>query len=76
MDNFKNTREDKELFPYMMNFEKFEFIKKEDEIMDKKNAFARKTQKQKTEEELEKDVFDTVKTIIEEKQNNLNEKPK
>ena len=49
---------------------------KEDVIMDKKNAFARKTQRQKTEEELEKDVFDTVKTIIEEKQNNLNEKPK
>ena len=49
---------------------------KEDEIMDKKNAFARKKHKQKTEEEIEKDVFDTVKKIIEEKQNKLKEEPK
>ena len=49
---------------------------KEDEIMEKKNAFARKTQRQKTEEELEKDVFETVKKIIEEKQNKLKEEQK
>ena len=49
---------------------------KEDEIMGKKNAFARKTQRQKTEEELEKDVFETVKKIIEEKKNKLKEEPK
>ena len=49
---------------------------KEDEILDKKNAFARKTQLQKTDEELEKDVFDTVKKIIKEKQNKLKEEPK
>ena len=49
---------------------------KEDEIMEKKNAFARKTQRQKTEEELEKNVFEMVKKIIEEKQNKLKEEPK
>jgi len=49
---------------------------KEDEIMEKKNAFARKTQRQKTEEELEKDVFETVKKIIEEKQNKLKKEAK
>ncbi len=49
---------------------------KEDQIIDKKNAFARKTKRQKTEEELEKDVFDTVKNIIEEKQNKLKDEPK
>ena len=49
---------------------------KEDEVMDKKNAFARKTQIQKTEKELEKDVIDTVKKIIEEKKDTLKEEPK
>ena len=49
---------------------------KEDGIMKKKNAFARKTQRQKTEEELEKNVFEMVKKIIEEKQNKLKEEPK
>ena len=46
------------------------------EITYKKNAFARKTQKQKTDEELEKSVYDTVKKIIEEKQIKLREGPK
>jgi len=43
--------------------------------MDKKNAFARDTHRQKTEKELEKDVFDIVKKIIEEKQSELKEEP-
>ena len=43
--------------------------------MDKKNAFARKTQRQKTEKEIENQVLFTVKKIIEEKQNKLKEKP-
>tara|TARA_Y100001970_G_C13767278_1_gene618760 strand:+ start:190 stop:336 length:147 start_codon:yes stop_codon:yes gene_type:complete len=42
---------------------------KEDQITNKKNAFAR--HKKKTEEELEKEVSDTVKKIIAEKQNKL-----
>ena len=49
---------------------------KNDGVMDKKNAFARNTHRQKTEEELEKDVFDTIKKIIEEKQNKLKKEPK
>ena len=49
---------------------------KEDKIIDKKNAFARKTQIQKTEEKLEKDVIDMVKKIIEEKKDTLKEEPK
>ena len=49
---------------------------KEEEVMDKKNAFARNKHKQKTEKELEKDVFDTIKKIIEEKQIKLREGPK
>ena len=51
-------------------------MSKKSEITDKKNAFARKPQKQKTDEELEKSVYDTVKKIIEEKQNKLKEKQK
>tara|TARA_Y100001968_G_scaffold319513_1_gene351151 strand:+ start:817 stop:984 length:168 start_codon:yes stop_codon:yes gene_type:complete len=39
-------------------------------INDKKNAFTRKTYKQKTEDELKKDVFDVVNKIIEEKKKN------
>ena len=49
---------------------------KEDGITDKKNAFARKTKKQKTDKELDKEVFDTVKKIIEEKQNKHKEEQK
>ena len=49
---------------------------KEEEEIDKKNAFARKTHRQKTEKELENEVLFTVKKIIEEKQNKLKEEPK
>jgi len=46
------------------------------EITNKKNAFARNTSRQKTEQELEKDVFDLVKKIINEKQKKNIEKSK